>query len=110
MSIVQLYDVFTFPDGRPVPVSALLEIGNQTDSNVEQELKEHKPTGMIKPGLSFGDTLTHFSQNYTNFSGRARRQEYWYMYLAVAVITIYLVCIYLPDIIKIIERKKKVSV
>jgi uncharacterized membrane protein YwaF len=35
---------------------------------------------------------------------------YWYMYLAVAVITIYLVCIYLPDIIKIIERKKKVSV
>ena len=67
MSIVQLYDVFTFPDGRPVPVSALLEIGNQTDSNVEQELKEHKPTGMIKPGLSFGDTLTHFFQNYTNF-------------------------------------------
>jgi TRAP-type C4-dicarboxylate transport system permease small subunit len=35
---------------------------------------------------------------------------YWYMYLAVAVITIYLVCIYLPDIIKIIHRKKKVSV
>lgn len=35
---------------------------------------------------------------------------YWYMYLTVAVITIYLVCIYLPDIIKIIHRKKKVSV
>lgn len=35
---------------------------------------------------------------------------YWYMYLAVAVITIYLVCIYLPDIIRIIKRKKKVSV
>lgn len=35
---------------------------------------------------------------------------YWYMYLTVAVITIYLVCIYLPDIIKIIKRKKKVSV
>lgn len=35
---------------------------------------------------------------------------YWYMYPAVAVITVYLVCIYLPDIIKIIKRKKKPSV
>ena len=35
---------------------------------------------------------------------------YWYMYLAVAVITVYLVCIYLPDIIKIVEKKKKASV
>lgn len=35
---------------------------------------------------------------------------YWYMYLAVAVITIYLVCIYLPDIIRIFTRKKKMSV
>lgn len=36
--------------------------------------------------------------------------SYWYMYLAVAVITVYLVCIYLPDIIKRIGKKKKVSV
>ena len=80
MSIVQPYDVLTFPDGKPVPVSALLEIGNKKENAPEPE-PAPKNTGMIKPGLSFGDTLTYFFQNYTNFSGRARRQEFWYMYL-----------------------------
>lgn len=86
MSIVQPYDVLTFPDGKPVPVSALLEIGNHPQE--EQPIPVNKPKGMIKPGLSFGETLTHFFQNYTNFSGRARRQEFWYMYLWNLIFTI----------------------
>ena len=36
--------------------------------------------------------------------------EYWYMYLAVVVVAVYLVCVYLPDIIKLIKAKKKASV
>jgi uncharacterized membrane protein YwaF len=36
--------------------------------------------------------------------------EYWYMYLAVVIVAVYLVCVYLPDIIKLIKAKKKASV
>ena len=35
---------------------------------------------------------------------------YWYMYLTIAVISVYLVLIYLPNIIKILNGKKKASV
>lgn len=35
--------------------------------------------------------------------------EYWYMYLTMVVISIYLVFVYLNDIIKLIKEKKKVS-
>lgn len=35
--------------------------------------------------------------------------EYWYMYLTMAVIFVYLICVYLPDIVKLIKEKKKVS-
>lgn len=35
--------------------------------------------------------------------------EYWYMYLTMAVIFVYLICVYLPDIIKLVKEKKKVS-
>jgi hypothetical protein len=35
--------------------------------------------------------------------------EYWYIYLVMAVIAAYLVCIYLNDIIKLIKRKKIAS-
>jgi hypothetical protein len=35
--------------------------------------------------------------------------EYWYMYLAIAVITVYLLVVYLGDIIKLAKSKGKVS-
>jgi uncharacterized membrane protein YwaF len=35
--------------------------------------------------------------------------EYWYMYLAIAVITVYLLVVYLGDIIKLAKSKEKVS-
>lgn len=39
------------------------------------------PLGMIRPAMGFGDTLGYFFQHYVDFSGRARRSEYWYMVL-----------------------------
>ena len=35
--------------------------------------------------------------------------EYWYMYLVIVVIAVYLVFVYLSDIIKLVSGKKKVS-
>jgi len=37
--------------------------------------------GGIDPGMSFGETLAYFFDHYTDFSGRARRREYWFMAL-----------------------------
>ena len=36
--------------------------------------------------MSFGDAIKSFFTNYANFKGRARRSEFWYSYLFVAVI------------------------
>lgn len=33
------------------------------------------------PGMSFGDTFVYFFNHYADFTGRARRQEFWFMYL-----------------------------
>jgi hypothetical protein len=35
--------------------------------------------------------------------------EYWYMYLVVIVVAVYLACVYLNDIIKLIKAKKEMS-
>lgn len=35
----------------------------------------------VNPPMGFGKTLGYFFQHYTDFSGRARRTEYWYMVL-----------------------------
>lgn len=37
--------------------------------------------GTINQGMNFGETLSYFFQHYVDFSGRARRKEYWYMVL-----------------------------
>ena len=36
--------------------------------------------------MSFGDAIKSFFANYANFKGRARRSEFWYQYLFVAVV------------------------
>lgn len=35
----------------------------------------------VKPVMGFGETLGYFFQHYFDFSSRARRSEFWYMYL-----------------------------
>jgi uncharacterized membrane protein YhaH (DUF805 family) len=39
------------------------------------------PYGGVKPAMGFGQTLGYFFRHYADFSGRARRTEYWYMML-----------------------------
>ncbi|GAA4716289.1 DUF805 domain-containing protein [Isoptericola chiayiensis] len=36
--------------------------------------------------MSFGDAVTSVRTNLTNFSGRARRSEFWWWYLAVVLL------------------------
>lgn len=36
---------------------------------------------VIDEGMGFGETLSYFFDHYTDFSGRARRREYWSMVL-----------------------------
>lgn len=35
--------------------------------------------------MSFGDAVKSFFSNYVNFKGRARRSEFWYSYLFIAL-------------------------
>ena len=37
--------------------------------------------GGVNPPMNFGQTLGYFFSHYVDFSGRARRSEYWYMVL-----------------------------
>lgn len=37
--------------------------------------------GIPQPGMDFGQTLSYYFDHYTDFNGRARRQEYWYIVL-----------------------------
>lgn len=74
-----------------IPISDILAKDVSTDtSKPDDEEKycrtvyheeEKKSTGSIKAGMGFGETLGYFFKHYTDFNGRARRQEYWYMYL-----------------------------
>jgi uncharacterized membrane protein YhaH (DUF805 family) len=37
--------------------------------------------------VSFGQSVSYCFSNYTNFTGRARRSEFWWFYLAVLIIS-----------------------
>ncbi len=37
--------------------------------------------------MSFGQSVSYCFSNYTNFTGRARRSEFWWFYLAVLIIS-----------------------
>ena len=47
-----------------------------------------------RPGVGFGDAIKLYFNNFTNFSGRARRSEYWFAYLFVWIVN--MVCAYIP--------------
>lgn len=42
------------------------------------------------PGVSFVEAIKLFFSNYTNFSGRSRRSEYWYFALFNVAVTVVL--------------------
>lgn len=47
-----------------------------------------QPYGQPKPSVSFGDAIKLFFTNYTNFSGRSRRSEFWYAYLFTFLVSL----------------------
>ncbi len=38
--------------------------------------------------MSFGDAIKSFFKNYANFSGRARRSEFWFATLFIALVSV----------------------
>ncbi len=81
------------PGGINIPVSDILakDVSSDTSKPDDEEKyyktvyhEEEKSGGAgydIRRGMDFGETLSYFFNHYTDFNGRARRQEYWYMYL-----------------------------
>lgn len=67
-------EVLFFPGTDPVPVWAIL--GSATIPPAENE-----EIRRIRSGMNFGDTLIYFFDHYADFKGRARRREYWLMFL-----------------------------
>ena len=76
-------EVLFFPDQNPVRVSTILSAGQQSDPIPAQNPLENRPKEKmtVSPGMDFGATLGYFFDHYADFSGRARRKEYWYMFL-----------------------------
>lgn len=72
-------EMLVFPDQRPVSLSEIIAVGTQEPVGVPSNVGEYRYS--IRPGMDFGATLGYFFQHYATFSGRARRQEYWYMFL-----------------------------
>ncbi|MBR1871967.1 MAG: DUF805 domain-containing protein [Bacteroidales bacterium] len=80
--IVQIGDPVFLPgyiplDWQAVKRLALSDLGNEGENNVRPV-----PVGIQQdeaPAMGFGETLAYFFDHYTDFSGRARRTEYWYM-------------------------------
>lgn len=57
---------------------------NQVQALIRDNSKKAPPQqrpSTVDPGMGFGETLAYFFEHYTDFRGRARRKEYWYMVL-----------------------------
>lgn len=52
-----------------------------------------------KEEISFGSVLKRFYNHYTDFSGRARRREYWYVVLWFFIITVICAVLLVPCIV-----------
>lgn len=81
-------EILVFPDQKEVKVSDLLALyvkadtSQPEDTQLKTTVNSHATsTPIAVPGMSFVDTLGYFFNHYTDFDGRARRQEYWYMCL-----------------------------
>lgn len=82
-----IHDVFAVSSSLPtgtiagvipsVPIERkYAKVDNSYIGNEEDEINR-----TINPGMSFGETFIYFFNHYVDFSGRARRKEYWYIVL-----------------------------
>lgn len=84
-------EIIVFPGQISVPVADFL--GQEVIVDTPKEDKVEKPvekpsskkeqpiyTG-VKPAMGFGKTLGYFFKHYTDFNGRARRKEYFFIVL-----------------------------
>jgi len=55
-----------------------------------------------KPGVTFADAIRLYFSNFTNFSGRARRSEYWYASLFVFLVNMVVAAV-IPDLAGVIS-------
>ena len=98
---LQGHEVLEFPGHIRVRVSEIVPPGGTVVENLASNRYEDRPprrpssfssynpeVSRQEPeastpvqGMGFGETLTYYFQHYADFSGRARRQEYWYIVL-----------------------------
>ena len=105
---LQGHEVLEFPGHIRVRVSEIVPSGGTVGDNLASYSYEERPPRRSTPppsyaaspsysdsrpepetsaaatptqGMGFGETLTYYFQHYADFSGRARRQEYWYIVL-----------------------------
>lgn len=80
-------EVLTFPNQQPIHVSKILNIEVKADTEKPEDIilsdtsNKENQTLYENPGMDFGQTLSYYFSNYANFSGRARRKEYWYIFV-----------------------------
>lgn len=66
------------PPRRPTPAPSYAASSSYSASRPEPDTAAAAtPT----EGMGFGETLTYYFQHFSDFNGRARRQEYWYIVL-----------------------------
>ena len=70
------------PDGTKVCPSCGAQQGPHSSAVNSRPQFEH---GQPLPSVSFGTAIRLFFTNYTNFSGRSRRSEYWFAWLFLSL-------------------------
>ncbi len=81
-------------DNYPYPIGNYYQGGNLYQGGNNQS---EYANGIEKP--SFKDCYIKFWKNYTNFSGRARRSEYWYVVLANILVSLVTVIPYIGQVV-----------
>ena len=69
-----------------VPPAALSRCPYSSAVNSRPQLEHGQPL----PSVSFGTAIRLFFTNYTNFSGRSRRSEYWFAWLFLWLVSVVL--------------------
>lgn len=63
------------------PVYGANDKMGMSDSGANSSKSHHYRSSTVKPSLGFGEALSLYFQRYAEFSGRSRRQEYWFIML-----------------------------
>ena len=64
-----------------MPVNAPAPARSYGSNSNDGQNNNNSSYNSVNPSMGFGKTLGHFFSHYADFSGRARRCEYWYMVL-----------------------------